>query len=467
MKNCTMQESSGRNYQSSNTKKFLGGLLLSLLLLLGLVPKQIDAAPIVIGVDPFTPTIQAFDAATWLPASGPVLLTMPPFVVAGAQSVTWNSDNLVFYAIVREAVSGDRHFATVDPATGVCASLGVMNARYSSLTYNSDLGIMYAMGGSGSGIGFAQTLFSVSLIDGSTTFLGGPYPVGGFGEVIAYNYDDDLIYHWSGDAPANMETISPVTFLATPVIQTGAVHAEIQGAVYIGASAHFVATDLVFMGPTNGYTITPAGFVTLVGPTPYQVRGLGFVDAVLPVELASFVSSISGNAVTLNWSTSSETNNSGFDIERSIVNGQWSMIGNVTGNGTTTSQNNYSFTDRNLASGIYSYRLKQIDFNGNFEYFNLSSEVNIGVPTKFDLSQNYPNPFNPATTINYDLPFDGKVSIKLFDMSGKEVATLVNEVKTAGFYSVNFNAGNLSSGVYLYSITSNNFTATKKMMLVK
>ncbi|MCB0729337.1 MAG: T9SS type A sorting domain-containing protein, partial [Ignavibacteriae bacterium] len=128
---------------------------------------------------------------------------------------------------------------------------------------------------------------------------------------------------------------------------------------------------------------------------------------------------------------------------------------------------NYSYIDRNLASGNYNYRLKQIDFNGNFEYFNLSSEVNIGIPVKYDLSQNYPNPFNPSTKINYALPTDGQVSIKIFDMSGKEVMSLVNEVKTAGYYSVNFNAANLSSGIYFYRLSSADFTATKKMMLVK
>lgn len=187
----------------------------------------------------------------------------------------------------------------------------------------------------------------------------------------------------------------------------------------------------------------------------------------LPVELSSFTSVINKRDVTLNWSTASETNNSGFEIERALVNGSYSKVGSVAGTGTTTSAVNYSFTDRNLASGNYSYRLKQIDFNGNFEYFNLNNEVNVGIPTKFELSQNYPNPFNPSTSINFDLPSDGKVSIKLFDMSGKEVAVLVNEVKTAGYYSVNFNASSLSSGVYFYNITADNFTATKKMILVK
>ncbi|HMQ70466.1 MAG TPA: T9SS type A sorting domain-containing protein, partial [Ignavibacteria bacterium] len=156
----------------------------------------------------------------------------------------------------------------------------------------------------------------------------------------------------------------------------------------------------------------------------------------------------------------------GFEIERSSDN-VWTKVGNVNGNGTSSTVNNYSFTDRGLATGSYSYRLKQIDFNGNFEYFNLNNEVNIGTPSTYSLSQNYPNPFNPSTTINFDLPNDGNVSLKLYDMSGKEVATLVNGVRAAGYYSVNFNASQLTSGVYFYTISSDNFTATKKMLLVK
>ncbi|MDQ3022344.1 MAG: T9SS type A sorting domain-containing protein, partial [Bacteroidota bacterium] len=189
----------------------------------------------------------------------------------------------------------------------------------------------------------------------------------------------------------------------------------------------------------------------------------------LPVELSSFISVINRRDVTLNWATASELNNAGFDVERSVLNGSWSKVGSVTGNGTSTTPNNYSYTDRNLASGKYNYRLKQIDLNGNFTYYELTNEVNVGVPTKFDLSQNYPNPFNPSTKINYDLPFDGKVSVKIFDMAGKEVSTLVNEVKTAGYYTINFNASNLSSGVYFYRISAEangqNFVSTKKMML--
>lgn len=195
---------------------------------------------------------------------------------------------------------------------------------------------------------------------------------------------------------------------------------------------------------------------------------------VLPVEIASFNSMVVRNEVILDWSTISEINNSSFEIERavSLSNGSvsYSKVGSVNGNGTSNGMNSYKFTDRNVQSGKYKYRLKQIDFNGNYEYINLSHEVIVGVPSKYDLSQNYPNPFNPATKINFEIPIDSKVTLKLFDISGREVATLVNEQRTAGYYTVTFNANDFASGIYFYRITAGDnsqFTMTKKMMLVK
>ena len=199
-----------------------------------------------------------------------------------------------------------------------------------------------------------------------------------------------------------------------------------------------------------------------------EIRTQMILDAPLPVELASFASVINRNNVTLNWSTSSEINNSGFDIERKFLNSnEWIKIGNVTGNGTSSAIHNYSYADLKLHSGTYNYRLKQIDFNGNFEYFNLSNEVIIGSPTDFFVSQNYPNPFNPTTKIDFDIPVDGFVNITLYNLTGKEIAILSNEFKTAGFHTIQFNASDIPSGVYFYRINSGDFTSTKKMQLIK
>ncbi|MDZ4712408.1 MAG: T9SS type A sorting domain-containing protein [bacterium] len=191
-------------------------------------------------------------------------------------------------------------------------------------------------------------------------------------------------------------------------------------------------------------------------------------DSPLPVELASFTSAVNNNDVILNWSTATEENNSGFDIERSsIVNNEWTKIGFVEGNGTSANQSSYSFHDRYLNTGRYNYRLKQIDFNGNFEYFNLGSEVSIGIPDKFKLSQNYPNPFNPTTKINFSVPVNSLVKLKIYNVLGKEVMTLINEQKQAGNYAAEFNGANLSSGIYFFRMEAGEFVDVKRMMLIK
>jgi hypothetical protein len=292
-----------------------------------------------------------------------------------------------------------------------------------------------------------------------------------YGEVLAFNHDDGFLYHWSGNGTALMEKIDTGSFVATPVVQTGQSHNEIFGAVYKGGG-EFYTTDI----SSSSLTITAGGFVTVVATgLPDDIRGLGYGDVVLPVELASFTSSINGRNVSLSWTTSSEVNNSRFVIQRRTsgeeTGSQWKDAGHVNGNGTTGTPSTYSFTDRGLNSGSYSYRLKQIDFNGNFEYFELGTEVNIGIPVHFDLSQNYPNPFNPSTKINFDVPVDSKVMISVFDISGRLAATVVDGFLPAGYHTVNFSSAGLSSGVYFYRLTAsgngNEFSAVKKMTLIK
>jgi hypothetical protein len=237
---------------------------------------------------------------------------------------------------------------------------------------------------------------------------------------------------------------------------------------YSGNYNVFYGTNCYFSYiPTVSGALSPQGVVFNMIRTYVENNG-----GQLPVELASFSSSVDNRKVTLNWSTASEENNAGFEIERKLTTETvFKNVGHINGAGNSNSVKNYTFSDNNVSTGKYNYRLKQVDFNGNFKYYNLSNEVNIGVPNKFALSQNYPNPFNPTTNINYDLPFDSKVMIKIFDITGREVASLVNQVQLAGYYSVNFNASALSSGVYFYSITadggSQSFAKTLKMMLVK
>ncbi len=195
-------------------------------------------------------------------------------------------------------------------------------------------------------------------------------------------------------------------------------------------------------------------------------RILDYFDVVVPVEIVSFTASVNGNSVLINWSTATETNNRGFDVQRSSEGTDYISLGFVNGYGTTTQQHNYSFTDKNLNQGRYSYRLKQYDFDGSFHYSDVV-KVDFNIPLKFVLEQNYPNPFNPNTTIKFSLPESGKVILILFNLLGEEVAVVLNEEKEAGYHQVELNASNLPSGVYFYQIKANYFVETKKMILLK
>jgi len=193
--------------------------------------------------------------------------------------------------------------------------------------------------------------------------------------------------------------------------------------------------------------------------TPYDL-------AIIPVELTSFAgSSLNGN-VELSWTTATELNNSGFEIQRSTDGYNFTKIGFAAGFGTTTEQKSYRYTDNTSKPGKHFYRLRQIDFDGTFSYSN-TIEVYVTAPTVFALEQNYPNPFNPSTMISYSIPQNSFVTLKVYDVLGNEVSTLVNETKEVGTYAVRFDASGLSNGIYLYTIKANNFTSTKKMILIK
>lgn len=251
-----------------------------------------------------------------------------------------------------------------------------------------------------------------------------------------------------------------------------------------GADTIFVAVDnqIYYMHKsgsawTAGYTY-PAGtqinvlyYDELLVGTGTGIYGQETQNGNLPVELTSFVANANGNNVLLKWNTATELNNYGFKIERTVGSGQsavvyWEKIGFVNGSGNSNSSKNYSFSDNNIATGKYLYRLKQIDNDGSFKY-SAEVEVEIGTPTHFSLSQNYPNPFNPVTTINYQLPMSGNVTLKVFDVLGKEVASLVNEKKEAGSYTVEFSVTNLASGTYFYRLKAGDFIQTKKMIILK
>ena len=190
----------------------------------------------------------------------------------------------------------------------------------------------------------------------------------------------------------------------------------------------------------------------------------------LPVELSSFSAVILDEGVKLNWRTETEVSNYGFEVERlqdyNIEKLQdWSNIGFVQGHGNSNSPKDYTFID-NVLGGKYSYRLKQIDTDGQFEYSKVI-EIDLGSPTKFELNQNYPNPFNPSTTISFSLPQSGNVKLTVYNLLGEQVAELVNGFREAGVHTINFNAENFNSGIFIYKLEANGVVQSKKMTLIK
>jgi hypothetical protein len=221
--------------------------------------------------------------------------------------------------------------------------------------------------------------------------------------------------------------------------------------------------------------VVPAGLynITITNPDGQSATGVGIlqIDDPLPVELSSFSAAVIGKDVKLSWNTATEINNYGFEIERSVIsngvrNLNWEKIGFVNGNGTSNSPKSYSFVDDKVNAGKYSYRLKQIDNDGQFEY-SKTIEVDVNGVKEYKLTQNYPNPFNPATTIQYILPQAGNVKLTLYNILGQEIRTLVNEMKEAGTHTINIDASDLNSGMYIYKIESGSFVQTRKMTLVK
>ena len=263
---------------------------------------------------------------------------------------------------------------------------------------------------------------------------------------------------------------------------------------YINSTGYDISEQFVTLVTLNFNILNISGLATLtiknvtnqIGvfnnphnqPNTFDISSFTLSDPIivnepLPVELISFNSNVNKNDITLNWKTSFEINDFGFEVERKNENNnsEWTVAGFINGAGNSNTGQSYNYTDKNLNTGNYSYRLKQIDNNGNFKFYNLTNSIKVGVPQKYNVSQNYPNPFNPSTKIDFEIPVDSKVNIKIYDVTGKEIQTLVNEQKQAGYYTVELKGINLASGSYFYRIIcdegTQKFVETKKMTLIK
>lgn len=212
----------------------------------------------------------------------------------------------------------------------------------------------------------------------------------------------------------------------------------------------------------NGLQVADASVTVTLDPLSITTLVSDYIQ--VPVEFNSFNAEAIKDGVRLNWETATEQNNKGFEVQRSIDNITFLPIGFIRGSGTTTEKQTYSFIDKQI-SGKFYYRLKQTDFNGTFNYSNVISVSTL--PSEYLLMQNYPNPFNPDTRIEYSIPKDEFVTLKLFDIKGEEVASLLAENQQAGYYSISVNGNKLTGGVYFYQLKAGNFIQTKKFIFLK
>jgi len=229
-----------------------------------------------------------------------------------------------------------------------------------------------------------------------------------------------------------------------------------------------------FQNHDGGYTLNASGGNVTTGSLDintitgnYAIGNLIGGGNPLPVNLTSFSAISSNGAIKLYWKTSVETNNHGFNVERSIDKFTWGNLIFIEGQGNSSSSKSYSYVDNTINKiGKYYYRLKQVDNNGAFKYSN-TVECDFALPTVYSLNQNYPNPFNPNTMISYSLPKASNVKITVYNAIGETVTVLENGFKSAGNFTVTFNASEMPSGIYFYRIEAEKFSQVKKMMLLK
>ncbi len=304
-------------------------------------------------------------------------------------------------------------------------------------------------------------------------------------DMIAYDSDNDFIAEVHTRSIANSNALKDLMISTNTLYNLGAnlntinpgSGASDQASFWNRGYGAILLIENYYGGDFNAYYHTvndlishynPAYFFRLSKLTFATLATLTNLVEIVPVELASFSASLNNKIVNIEWSTASELNNRGFEIERAIDFKNFSTIGFVDGNGTTSEQHFYNYNDNIDLTGTHTihYRLKQIDFDGTAEYSEVI-DVLFDMPAEFALNQNYPNPFNPTTMISFKLAKDSYTTLKVYDFLGREVSTLLNEFKSAGSYNISFDASSLPSGTYYYTLSSEGFTKTNKMILLR
>jgi len=412
-----------------------------------------DATTSMIGRSSFGGNCPGGDLASWVPPSFPsagveggngnfyILCAGPPVVLCQLDTST-GAVNIIGQ-ITGMGVNVSANGMAYDPVNDSYYLCGYTES--SNNLYNLDINTLAAT--LVSGIGSSNGIMIAIAIDSN----GVGYGYETINDNNAYTFDP---------VTGSSSLLGPIGFNANYGQDMDIDRAT--GVIYLAAfNMDNLSGELRTMDPNTGMT-------TLLYQLGDQFSVFEFDNgfSITPVELTSFAAEINGRDVKLSWATATETNNKGFEVERKSEDSQYRGIAFIEGYGTTAIQQQYIFVDKNISVSDYFYRLKQIDFNGAWAY-SKEVEVDVNTPLNFFLSQNYPNPFNPVTTINYSIPKRSIVTLKIYDILGEEVATLVNEEKLPGLYEIKFDGGNLSSGVYIYRLTADDFFSSKKFTLLK
>jgi photosystem II stability/assembly factor-like uncharacterized protein len=306
-----------------------------------------------------------------------------------------------------------------------------------------------------SGLGTTSAMYSVDFYGKDLGYL-----VGSSGRVYKTTNGGA---NWSYTTPAGSTTLYKVKIISENIIwisgSSGLVFFTTDGGTSWTTSTSFPVSGLT----RTMYNMAVKGpYLWVAGSTGTIIKG--YSDPI-PVEMHSFSASAVNDEIILSWQTATETNNKGFEVEQ-LINSLWENIGFVNGRGTTTEPYRYNFSVKVKESGIYKFRLKQIDYDGSWVYTS-AVEVNTEMPSVYTLEQNFPNPFNPSTAITFAIGSKERVSIIIYDILGNFIKEVINEDKEAGNHTIYLNASDLSSGVYIYRLNAGSYTSARKMMLMK
>ncbi|MCC6548452.1 MAG: T9SS type A sorting domain-containing protein [Ignavibacteriaceae bacterium] len=397
----------------------------------------------------FTPTGDG--TGTW------ATLTAGPSQVRGPEgSIVWDGGNYIYASAANSSSPPVGYFHRYNITTNAWEEMAAppIGRRYAGM---ATLGrYIYRVGGLGETGGDFTLCYKYDTATNTWSAIA-PFPEAANFTKWSVAASDSFVYVVGGGGGFSGYSILMKVYVYNPETNTWAIDSDLPAVRGLPVGTYIPGFRKLFFGGGNDGT----------SGTSFQVHcweGIGSGE--IPVELTSFTVRFDNGAAKMNWTTATETNNMSYNIERSADKINWLTAGSVNGSGTTTQQNNYSFTDITPFTGISYYRLKQTDYDGSYSFSEIVEAENDGI-TEFRLEQNYPNPFNPETTIEFALAEKSEMQLTVYNITGKKVAVLQSGVKDAGNYRVRFDGSGLPSGIYICRLTAGGYSAQQKITLLK